>query len=525
MYISHVLKFYPWYHGMMFGQTVEKLLKWDYAYLVRRAMQRNSKKVLCLSVKIDGKICHFTLNSNKDGWSCGKLLAKFPKITPKRFQHIHHLLDAWSLVVNSIVPVPRRQLVLQHNCIHLENILGNGAFGEVLKARYIPRGHTNGVEVAVKRVIGTAQREQMQEFCHEAQIMGTLKHDNVVKLYGIASLEQPIMLVMELITGGDLKKYLQSTPSIPNRQLIAFALDIANGMRHLVIKKVIHRDLAARNCLISRPTLQVKISDFGLAVQATEVIVKKLSKAPTRWLAPETFQKGIFNEKTDVWSFGVVLTEILTRCAADPLAPRTLEECKKYIIESPHPHRIENKEPKELAELVEMCCDKNTMCRANFQNAKRRLKIVIDQYDHPDGHKLELKKSEEQKRLTIRRSTATVTRKKSRDGGRQASVERKGHGTQRKVVSVLRKDKGALKLPSGIATNLERPSPPSHTAKSHTVKSPMTPPVSQPPVSQPPVSQPPVSQPPVSQPPVSQPPVPQHPMTPPPASSARPHPK
>ncbi|PIC43077.1 hypothetical protein B9Z55_009955 [Caenorhabditis nigoni] len=473
-YISNILKHHLWYHGMMFGGTVEKLLKWEHSYLVRRAIQRSSmKKTLCISVKIDGKVMNFQLSWNEDGWGSTKLVAKFPKMTQKRYAHIYQLLDAWSLSVNAITPVPRNRIVLHHSSITLGNKLGNGAFGEVYKAKYLPNGASESIEVAVKRAIGDAQRSTIQEFCHEAQVMGVLQHVNIVCLYGIASLEQPVMLVMELVTGGDLRKHLQTTQNISHRQLITFAADIASGMKHMAQRRVIHRDLAARNCLITN-SLKIKISDFGLSHLGQEVIVKKLKKAPIRWLAPETLQKGIFNEKTDVWSYGVLLTEIINRCATDPLAPRTLKEVQEWIKESDHPHRIKNGEPKELADLVDVCCDKNPITRPNFQTVRRRIRGILETANvlGPISGTLEMKKSEERKSSTStdrKVSNTALMRKKSRDGKvKDRSTERKG-GTQRRIVSHRRREMGPMKLPTGMSTP-EKVSPQNMT-------SPATPPI------------------------------------------------
>ncbi|CAP35660.2 Protein CBG18159 [Caenorhabditis briggsae] len=516
-YISNILKHHLWYHGMMFGGTVEKLLKWEHSYLVRRAIQRSSmKKTLCISVKIDGKVLNFQLTWNEDGWGSTKLVAKFPKMAQKRYAHIYQLLDAWSLSVNAITPVPRNRIVLHHSSITLGNKLGSGAFGEVYRAKYLPNGASESIEVAVKRAIGDAQRSTIQEFCHEAQVMGVLQHVNIVCLYGIASLEQPVMLVMELVTGGDLRlcremllntfrdahalnfegaeinthfrymnnpirfpnslkfqKHLQTTHNISHRQLITFAADIASGMKHMAQRRVIHRDLAARNCLITN-SLKIKISDFGLSHSGQEVIVKKLKKAPIRWLAPETLQKGIFNEKTDVWSYGVLLTEIINRCATDPLAPRTLKEVQEWIKESDHPHRIKNGEPKELADLVDICCDKNSITRPNFQTVRRRIRAILETANMlgPISGTLEMKKSEERKSSTStdrKVSNTALMRKKSRDGKvKDRSTERKG-GTQRRIVSHRRREIGPMKLPIGMSTP-EKVSPQNMT-------SPATPPI------------------------------------------------
>lgn len=134
-------------------------------------------------------------------------------------------------------------------------------------------------------------------------------------------------------------------------------MNVASGMKHLSSKGIIHRDLAARNCLVTQD-LKAKISDFGLSCQGTEVTVTNLCRAPLRWMAPESFNSGTFNEKTDVWSYGVLLTELMTRCEHDPLYPMSLKDAKAWIASESFPHRIVNGDPKELMSLVDACCDK-----------------------------------------------------------------------------------------------------------------------------------------------------------------------
>ncbi|EGT48888.1 hypothetical protein CAEBREN_19552 [Caenorhabditis brenneri] len=428
-YIRTTLKNYAWYHGMMFGNIVQKLLKWNFSFLVRRVVFKGKRKCLCISFKVQKKIFHFSLNQNEEGWCCPRLPEKFPKLSPKRHEHIFQIIDAWSQAYPTLIPVPRRSMVLQHNSITLENRLGHGAFGEVFKAKFVPKEATQSIEVAVKRVLGDAKREQLQEFCHEASIMAVLHHENIVAFYGIASLEEPIMVVMEMVTGGDLQKYLQTTPNISKPQILYFALNIACGMRHISSRNVIHRDLAARNCLITKD-LKVKISDFGLSIFGVEVIQKRLKKAPIRWLSPETLIKGLFNEKTDVWSYGVVLTELMTRCKHNPLHWLSIGEAAEYIKTNEWPHRIQEGTPMELMDIVDMCCDK--------------------------------KKSEERTKAM----NTTLTRKKSLDGGKSKTATRK-----RLFLSFRRKNKGALALPSGMTTQNTNPSPPNNS----TTPSPSTP--------------------------------------------------
>lgn len=462
-YIRTHLKNYTWYHGMMFGNIVNKLLKFESSYLVRRVVTKDDK-FLCISVRFLKKVFHYQLTWDGHGWACFKLYEKFPQIPRQRYDHVFQIIDIWSHHFPQIVPISRRSMVVLHESIQLEKFLGRGAFGEVFKAQFTTTGATQPIEVAVKRTMGNAKYSQIREFCHEASIQAVLQHENVVAFHGIASLEEPIMVVMELVTGGDLEKYLQKTPNISKERIIYFALNIACGMRHLAVKNVVHRDLAARNCLITKD-LKVKISDFGLSRMGPEVIEKKIKQAPIRWMAPESLLKGVFNEKTDVWSYGVVVAEMMTRCAHKPLYGFNKKEAQDHIKNDPFPHRVtaEKGDPKELAGIVDACCCQNIETRLTFQAVKKHVHALYMQCLNggttantalptmsPGLAPLEMKKSEDRQRNT------TLGRKKSRDGRSKKSGKRK-------FLSFRRRQK-ELQLPTGMTISAKPSSPDSPAA-------------------------------------------------------------
>lgn len=159
----------------------------------------------------------------------------------------------------------------------------------------------------------------------------TFHAHHVVQLLGVVSQGQPTLVLMELMTNGDLKTYLRShrpnyCDNYPERQfgnreysitltrILKMALEIADGMAYLTAKKYVHRDLAARNCMVAED-LTVKIGDFGMTRDVYETdYYRKGSKGmlPVRWMAPESLKDGIFTSYSDVWSYGVVLWEMVT---------------------------------------------------------------------------------------------------------------------------------------------------------------------------------------------------------------------
>lgn len=147
---------------------------------------------------------------------------------------------------------------------------------------------------------------------------------HVVRLLGVVSRGQPTLVVMELMTNGDLKSYLRShrpdggdnfslqPPTL--KRILQMAVEIADGMAYLSAKKFVHRDLAARNCMVAED-LTVKIGDFGMTRDIYETdYYRKGTKGllPVRWMAPESLKDGVFTSFSDVWSYGVVLWEMVT---------------------------------------------------------------------------------------------------------------------------------------------------------------------------------------------------------------------
>lgn len=154
-----------------------------------------------------------------------------------------------------------------------------------------------------------------KEFLAEAEIMKNFHHENVIQLFGICP--DPIYIVTEFMEKGSLlAQLLDRTKSFKTHRIVTIATEIANGMAYLASNNLIHRDLATRNVLISK-TNKIKIADFGLAriVLEDEEYVSRVKGGggSVRWMPPEALVSAKFTIKTDVWSFGIVLVELITR--------------------------------------------------------------------------------------------------------------------------------------------------------------------------------------------------------------------
>ncbi|XP_051941610.1 ALK tyrosine kinase receptor isoform X1 [Hippocampus zosterae] len=220
--------------------------------------------------------------------------------------------------VNDLKEVPRRNISLARG-------LGHGAFGEVYEglAVGIP-GEPSPLHVAVKTLPEVCSEQDELDFLMEALIISKFSHQNIVRCVGVSLQAMPRFILLELMTGGDLKTFLremrprvEQPSSLTMVDLLNVARDIAKGCQYLEENQFIHRDIAARNCLLTckGPGRVAKIGDFGMARDIYRAsYYRKGGRAmlPVKWMPPEAFMEGIFTSKTDTWSFGVLLWEIFS---------------------------------------------------------------------------------------------------------------------------------------------------------------------------------------------------------------------
>ncbi|XP_054856353.1 ephrin type-A receptor 7 isoform X3 [Eublepharis macularius] len=204
---------------------------------------------------------------------------------------------------------------LDASCIKIERVIGAGEFGEVCSGRLKLPGKRD-VAVAIKTLKVGYTEKQRRDFLCEASIMGQFDHPNVVHLEGVVTRGKPVMIVIEYMENGALDAFLRKHDGqFTVIQLVGMLRGIAAGMRYLADMGYVHRDLAARNILVNS-NLVCKVSDFGLSRVIEDdpeaVYTTTGGKIPVRWTAPEAIQYRKFTSASDVWSYGIVMWEVMS---------------------------------------------------------------------------------------------------------------------------------------------------------------------------------------------------------------------
>ncbi|KAI7804610.1 tyrosine-protein kinase receptor [Triplophysa rosa] len=238
--------------------------------------------------------------------------------------------------LSELKEVPRKNITLLR-------ALGHGAFGEVYEGQVLGmKGDNTSMQVAIKTLPEICSEQDEMDFLMEALIMSKFNHQNIVRCIGVSLQILPRFILLELMTGGDMKSFLRlnrprtnQPSSLSMLELLHMARDIALGCRYLEENHFIHRDIAARNCLLTcpGPDRVAKIGDFGMARDIYRAsYYRKGGRAmlPVKWMPPEAFLEGIFTCKTDTWSFGVLLWEIFS-LGYMPYPCKTNQEVLEFV--------------------------------------------------------------------------------------------------------------------------------------------------------------------------------------------------
>ncbi|XP_048732649.1 tyrosine-protein kinase CSK-like isoform X1 [Ostrea edulis] len=365
----------PWFHGKIERKRSEELLNpredgHDGLFLIRESV--NYPGDFTLSVCHQRKVEHYRIIYHKNQMTIDE---------ESYFDNLNQLVehyqrDADGLCTKLIRALPKQGdsfgavriqdfeaggWVIQKKDLQEIELIGRGEFGDVYKGLY------RNEFVAVKQL--KDQDRAAQAFLKEASVMTSLRHPNLVQLIGVV-LGDTIRLVTEFMGKGNLVEYLRSRGRsvIQKKDQIDFATDTCAAMEYLESKKLVHRDLAARNILINESNT-AKVSDFGLAKYGD--YSTEGGKFPIKWTAPEALKNNNFSNKSDMWSYGILLWELYSFGRVPypriPLADVVMHVEKGYRMEAPEGC------PKQVYNLMLKAWNLNPSERPTFKDALQEL--------------------------------------------------------------------------------------------------------------------------------------------------------
>ncbi|KAL5199961.1 hypothetical protein ABZP36_021164 [Zizania latifolia] len=273
---------------------------------------------------------------------------------------------------------------INFGALTFQDKVASGTYGDLYRGTYF------GEEVAIKVLKSDRLNENMEEeFKHEVCIMRKIRHKNIVRFLGACTKPTTLCIVTEFMKNGSVYDYLHKRKgSFKLPSLLKAAFDISKGMNYLHQNKIIHRDLKTANLLMDEHEL-IKVADFGVARVKAESGVMTAETGTYRWMAPEVIEHKPYDSKADVFSFGVVLWELLTgKIPHEFLTP--LQAAIGVVQENLRPAIPKGTNPK-LAKLLKSCWEQNPAERPDFENILEELdeiaKEVSIDHNHPHREK------------------------------------------------------------------------------------------------------------------------------------------
>ena len=258
--------------------------------------------------------------------------------------------------------------------------VGTGGMSDVYKAK----DHRLNRMVAVK-VLKQEFSENatfVSKFRVEAQAAAGLMHPNIVNVYDVGEEKSSYYIIMELVNGITLKKYIEKKGRLSPREAVTVAIQVAIGLAAAHRNHIIHRDIKPQNIIISKEG-KVKVTDFGIAKASTSNTITSNVMGSVHYTSPEQARGGFSDEKSDVYSLGVTLFEMLTGRVPYE-GDTTVAIALKHIQEPfPDPRELVPDLPYSVQQIVLKCCEKSPDMR--YQNMEELAADLRRSLNDPDG--------------------------------------------------------------------------------------------------------------------------------------------
>ncbi|KAI4327002.1 hypothetical protein L6164_019509 [Bauhinia variegata] len=258
--------------------------------------------------------------------------------------------------------------------LHLGEEIGQGSFAVVY------HGIWNGSDVAVKVYFGNGYTEEtLQDYRKEIDIMKRLRHPNVLLFMGAVYSQERLAIVTEFLPRGSLFRILHKNNQILDiRRRLRMALDVARGMNYLHHRNppIVHRDLKSSDLLVDK-NWTVKVGDFGLSrLKDATFLTTKSGRGTPSWMAPEVLRNEPSNEKSDVFSFGVILWELMTQSIPWKIL-NSLQVVGVVGFMDRRPDLPEGLDP-HVASVIHDCWRSDPEQRPSFEELIQRMMFLVN---------------------------------------------------------------------------------------------------------------------------------------------------
>lgn len=234
--------------------------------------------------------------------------------------------------------------------------IGTGGMSDVYKAKCHKLNRFVAVKVLKQEFSENANF--VSKFRIEAQAAAGLMHPNIVNVYDVGEENGIYYIVMELVEGITLKKYIEKKARLSYKEAVSIAIQVSMGIEAAHNNHIIHRDIKPQNIIISRDG-KVKVTDFGIAKAATSNTITSNVMGSVHYTSPEQARGGYSDEKSDIYSLGITMFEMLTGRVPFNGETTVAIAIKHIQEEMPSPKEFVPEIPGAVEGIVLKCCQKS----------------------------------------------------------------------------------------------------------------------------------------------------------------------